>query len=481
MSSSAGQWPALDDALATAEDGSRHQQQPQQMTSGMHGMDKAVEGHNERGVATPFVGRDGELRLLSAALDSALSGAGQVVLLAGEPGIGKTRTAQQLERLSRARGALVLWGNCHEWEGAPAYWPWTQALRGWLRDMPADERAALLGAQAAQLAQIVPELHEWLPDLTPLAPNTTDAPDTRFARLLSATATAIRAAAVRGTESAPRGLVIVLDDIHWAGAPSLQLLRYLAQDIRDAPVLLVATYRDAEIQRQQPVATVLADLTREPHCRRVLLRGLQKPHLARFVALASGRAQPPALIDALYAGTGGNPFFVTEVVHLMADEGQFDDEHIAFQPSHVPASVRGAIGRRLGRLSVDCNAALRVASVIGREFEVRLLERATGTPALDLFSMLDEATSAQLLNAAESPGVFRFSHALVQEALYSDLTAVRTGTVAPRCRAGTGRRSSPPPAMGGIGAPLLQRHATQRARTSPALRDRSRLRRTGGV
>jgi DNA-binding CsgD family transcriptional regulator len=360
----------------------------------------------------PFVGRDAELHMLGDALDQALAGMGRIVLLVGDPGIGKTRTAEQLADLARRRGALILWGSCHEWEGAPAYWPWTHVLRDWLREVDDDTLRAVAGPNAAFVAQIIPELRERLPDLsTPPAME----PEARHFQLLAATSALLRAAA------AWQPLIIVLDDIHWADTSSLRLLRFLAQEIRSAGILLIATYRDLELDRAHPATPIVADIAREPNCRRITLRGLPKPQVARFVALVSGKAQSPALVDAVYVETEGNPFFVTEVVRLLAEERQLDDgAATGFHRSRVPESVREAVRRRLDRLSDACNRALSVAAVIGRTFDVQVLEQATGVPAVDLLDALDEALRARLLSAGEIPGSYHFSHALVQETLYQE-------------------------------------------------------------
>jgi DNA-binding CsgD family transcriptional regulator len=367
--------------------------------------------------AQALIGRDAEVDALRGALDLALAGMRQVVLLAGEPGIGKTRTAMQLADLAGERGALVLWGQCYAWEGAPAYWPWTQVLRGWLHD--ADDAAidAALKPHAAALTQILSDLTERYPDIT--APPPLDPEAKRF-HLLAAIAAVLRAAAER------RALVIVLDDVHWADTPSFELLLFLAQEIRDARLLFVATYRDAELSRPHPGAAVLADLDRLPHCRRLLLRGLPRAQVARLMALITGRAQSPALVEAVFAETDGNPFFVTEVVRVLDEEGQLDHGgNPAFRGARVPASVREAIGRRLDRLPASTTTLLTLASIIGRDFDVRVLARVADQPALDLLNTLDQAVRAQLIQPAEAQGSFRFGHALVQETLYQEASSAQ--------------------------------------------------------
>lgn len=287
-------------------------------------------------VTLPFVGRDAELSVLVEAFGRSLTGAGQVALVVGEPGIGKTRLAEQLAATAAVRGAAVLWGACYEWEGAPPFWPWAQVLRALVRGQDDDTLRQVLGSNAALVAQIAPDIVERLVGLSPPPPLE---PEARLFRLLAATAAVFRHAA------GVRPLTIVLDDVHWADLPSLHLLHFLIQEIRDASVMLVATYRNVEVRRGHPAAPILADLAREPNCRRLALRGLPKPQIARFMALVAGEAQPPALVDAVAEETEGNPFFVAEVVRLLADEGLLGRAD-AIDRTHPPGARERARGGR---------------------------------------------------------------------------------------------------------------------------------------
>jgi len=361
---------------------------------------------------TLFIGREPELLALRNAFDLSLRGTRQVILLGGEPGIGKTSIMDEFARDAREKGALVLWGNCYEWDGAPAYWPWTQVLSTWIRELDEDDLASLLGSRANLIAQLVPELHDRIPAMAPV-PGGLEA---RRFQLLTAISQTVRLATAR------RPLVIVLDDVHWADAPTLELLLFLAQEIRDERLLLIAAYRDADLTPENPATRILADLGRESHTRRLSLMGLAKPQVARLVTLIIGQAQAPGLVETVFAETGGNPFFVTEVARLIADEGISSEtqDRLARHP-RVPDSVRAAIRRRLNRLSDGCNRALLVASVVGRDFDVRILERVTGTEVMVLLDALDEALQARLLTSTQLPSTFRFSHALVQETIYEDI------------------------------------------------------------
>jgi predicted ATPase len=173
----------------------------------------------ELGVTTPFVGRKAELAALTVDLDAVLTGRGQVVLVAGEPGIGKTRLAEELAGQATAHGGLVLWGRCWEGEGAPAFWPWVQVVRAYIQAADAATLRQDMGAGAADIAQLLPAVRERLPDLP--TPPPTEPEAARF-RLFDSLAGFLRAAAAR------RPLLLVLDDLHWADAPSLALLRFLA-------------------------------------------------------------------------------------------------------------------------------------------------------------------------------------------------------------------------------------------------------------
>lgn len=358
----------------------------------------------------PFVGRDHELSIVESALALALAGAGQSLLVAGEAGIGKTRMVEQLAERARAAGALVLWGHCDEWEGAPAYWPWAQAFAGWAAARDGADLAEL-GASAAFLAPLLPGLVN-----QPADPALE--PDARAFQTSQAAAALLRAIARE------QPVLVVLDDIQWADRPSLVLLRAVVQDIRAARVLLVSTLRTGELRQDEPASEIVADLARQPHHRRLLLRGLARPEVARIVSEVTGTAPAAELVDAVFAETSGNPFFVTEVARLLADEGRLSG---APEPDSarlgVPDSIREAVRRRLQRLTPHCRRALALGAVIGREFDARILAQAAGSPLDALLDDLDEAVGANLLVPDDVPGHYRFSHALVQEALYRETAA----------------------------------------------------------
>src|SRR6516225_2085631 len=229
--------------------------------------------------APVLVGRDGELGELLAGLDAAACGTGRLFLLAGDPGIGKSRLAYEAAARARDRGFKVAWGRCWEAGGAPAYWPWVQALRALVRGVGSEELRGQLGAGAPFVAKIVAEVAELLPDVRPPPPM--DAEEARF-RLFDAVAAFLRNA------GAGQPVMLVLDDLHAADAPSILLLRFAARELGDARVLVLGAYRDMELDRGHPLAVALADLSREPATRHVPLAGLDEAGVAGLIQEITG-------------------------------------------------------------------------------------------------------------------------------------------------------------------------------------------------
>ena len=243
-----------------------------------------------------LVGRQHEMAQLGAALGDALAGRGRLVMLAGEPGIGKTRLAQEIADQAQAQGAHVLWGRCYEEEGTPAYWPWVQILRSGIRQVEAGGLSEALGPGAADVAEIVPELMQRLPGLEP--PPQLEPAQARF-RLFDSITTFLK----RASQASP--LVLVLDDLHWADRASLLLLNHLARELGDGALLTVGTYRDVEVTRQHPLIETLAQLSREPVFQRISLQGLGEEHAEEFIKAAAGVTPPPELVDTIHTHTEG--------------------------------------------------------------------------------------------------------------------------------------------------------------------------------
>jgi class 3 adenylate cyclase/tetratricopeptide (TPR) repeat protein len=359
-----------------------------------------------------FVGRRAERAELGGALDSALGGQGKLVLVAGEAGIGKTRLAEELGAEARSREARVAWGRCREGT-APAYWPWRQALRAYAAGRPPEEVAAELGREVAELGQLLPELASL--EGAPRPATELDPEMARF-RLFDAMTSCLRSAA------ADRGLVVVLDDLHWADRASLLLLGFVAAELADTRLLVIGTYRDVEVDRRHPLSGTLAELYRQPATSYVALSGLDQGDVGRFIAGVTGADPALDLVAAVHGQTEGNPYFVSELVRLLAAEQRL--EAGGLRDAGVPEGIRHVIGRRLNRLSDAANASLAAASVQGRDFDLDVVARATGAPPGDVLDDLEEAMEARLVVEVERrPGRFRFAHALVHETLYEELPA----------------------------------------------------------
>ncbi|HEY7120963.1 MAG TPA: AAA family ATPase, partial [Solirubrobacterales bacterium] len=354
-----------------------------------------------------------ELEKLREAVDAALAGRGSLQLLVGEPGIGKTRASEELATYANVSGARVYWGRCREDEGAPAYWPWVQAIRSYVRDADPVALAWQLGGGAAEVAQLVPELAEKL-DIEPA--DGTDSEEARF-RLFDSVTSLLLAAA------RDRPLVIVLDDLHWADEPSLLLLRFAARELASSGLLILGTYRDVELGRHHPLARVLGEISGIEGSGRIPLRGLGAGAVERYIEMTSGAPVPAGLSEAVQEQTDGNPFFVGEVVRLLASEGRLTAGGDIAE-LHIPQGVREVVGRRLDRLSEETNQALSVAAVIGREFEDDVVLRVADLNLEQLMKAAQEAIGERLVTDL-GDGRFSFAHALVRDTLYEELTPAK--------------------------------------------------------
>jgi class 3 adenylate cyclase/tetratricopeptide (TPR) repeat protein len=373
------------------------------------------------GSVTPYVGRQALRDRLAAEWAAVRAGECRTVLLAGEPGVGKTRTAAELARQAFADGALALYGRCDEDLDVP-YQTFVEALDHYARHAA----APLLGRLPGELVRLVPDLASHVGELPP--PIASD-PASEEYRLFESTASWL----VDAARSAG-GLVLVLDDVHWATRPTLHLMLHVVRAAagEHAPVLVIATYRDTDIDRTHPLASLLADLRRLPGVERVPVDNLTLEEVLQLVETAAGHELDEPirqLATVMYAETEGNPFFVGEVLRHLIETGAVrrDGERwIVVAPDHVtiPEGVRDVVGRRLSRLSETANEVLSVAAVLGRDFDVELLlavSDATENAALDA---LDQAVRARLVEET-SVDRYRFAHALVRTTLYDELSATR--------------------------------------------------------
>jgi tetratricopeptide (TPR) repeat protein len=360
-----------------------------------------------------FVGRDRELAILVEAVDAVRRGRGGLYLVGGEPGIGKTSLVDELSRRAAGGGVHVLWGRCHEIEGGPPYWPWIQVIQAQVRASAPERVAARLDPGAAPLGLLVPELRPLLDARDAVAGVVTESDTARF-RLFQAMADFLRQVA----GDAP--CLLVLDDLHWADLPSLLLLEFLAGDLAEMPLLVVGTFREVESRRDALVDAALGRMARQ--AAQLSLEGFDLDEASRFIELASGEAVPPALAQRLRDETAGNPFFLDELVRLFRGRGDWSLGGSSALP--ISQGVRGAIRQRVAPLDAATRHLLSAAAVAGREFDLLLLEAATGTRRAQLLETLAPAVELELVAAiAGRPGQYRFPHALLRETIYDEVPA----------------------------------------------------------
>ena len=374
------------------------------------------------GFATTYVGRPGLLDKLAEHWRRAAGGATGAVLLAGEPGVGKTRTAAELGRRIHQEGATVLYGGCDEDLGTP-YQPFIEALRWYT----AGDDIGPLGRLPGELTRLMPDLARRVADLPePVASD----PAAEEHRLFEAVTSWLVDAA------RDNGLVLILDDLHWASKPTLLLVLHALHAATEAGtrMLVVVAYRDTDIDRSHPLSRVIGDLRVLPGVVRAPVDNLTESEVIEFMEANAGQPMGDAgrsLGAAVHAETDGNPFFVAEVLRHLVETGALrrgdDDRWIVaadLASISIPEGVRDVVGRRLSRLSANANEVLTVAAVQGRDVDVDVLVAVGDAAEPEVLDALDEAVAARLVEDTGFGG-FRFAHALVRTTLYDELLATR--------------------------------------------------------
>ena len=372
-----------------------------------------------------LVGRECEMATLRAGLDDATSGRGRLFLISGEPGIGKTRLADELAVLAEAKGMALLVGHCSERDEAVAYLPFVEILENFIdRASTPDALRTALGEQGPELARLLPRLKNILPGLPPPL----DLPPAQARRQLF---NCYRDFIARVAREQP--LLLVLEDLHWSADSTLSLLEHLVQRLSDLPLLLVGTYRDAELNVTGGLTKTLEDLLRGRLATQVRLKGVARDEVAAMLKSLSGKSPPDAVVSQIYAETEGNPFFVEELFRHLEEENRLYDSAGEFRSElglgelEAPPSVRLVVARRLARLTDLSQKMLATAAVIGRLFSFEILARASAANEDSILKCIEEAEKAGLLfSVAESPKArFQFSHELVRQAVIGGLSAAR--------------------------------------------------------
>ena len=379
-------------------------------------------------VRTRYVGRVEAKDTLLTEWKRSLTGERRTALIAGEPGIGKTRLASEVARAAHDQGATVLYGRCDE-DAVIPYQPFVEALRFYTNAVASDVLREQLGDTGADLARLIPEVRDRVPGL----PEQTQLdPEAERYRLFLAVARVLTEA----SNTAP--LFLLLDDLHWADRPTLALLKHIIRSQEPASMLICGTYRDVELGRRHPFAEVLADLRREQAYERILLRGLTSEEVVSFLETVSQQSvdeRGAQLAEALYTETEGNPFFIEEILlHLTETRQIYQDENGRWTSDvadvaqlGIPEGVREAVGRRLARLSETANEALAAASVLGPRFGFAVLSKMVDIDEDALSRALEEALASQLVvETTDATGAtYGFAHALVRQVLYEELSLPR--------------------------------------------------------
>jgi len=371
-----------------------------------------------RALAPRMIGRQAQLRELNEHLDLARSGAGRVVFVVGEAGVGKTRLLREFARRTRAgASATLLEGQCYDEQPAPPYRPFVDVLQALLHQQGSEAVVQQLGAWAANLAPLLPELAPAVP-----ATRAPTDPQMEKRRLFEAIYRLLR-------PSAPHSLVLILEDLHWSDQSSQGLLAHLARAIERDPVLVLASYRVDELHRRHRLTHLIAQLTRERRYHEVRLAPLGREELANLLETTLEQPLPDAFVDALYARTEGNPFFVEELLKALIASGRLDALIAAARqrrggvPFEISLALKDSILSRTTDLDPATAEVLRYAAVIGRRFDFDLLLQLTGLTEAELLQAVALLIERQLV--AEERGDlddrYRFQHALTREVVYDDL------------------------------------------------------------
>ena len=374
---------------------------------------------------TTFVGRERERSALRRLLERVLGGGGGVAMIGGALGVGKTRIAAEFAAEASARGFVTLVGSCYDRENSLPFNPFVEILESAMAQSTSqDAFREALGNDAGEMARLMPQLRRLFPDIPPpleLSPE-------QSRRILFNAVVELL-----GRTAASGPLLLLFEDLHWADEGTLSLLNHIARSISKVPVLILGTYRDNEIDSAGPLAQILDELLRIHMLDRISLRGLPLTAVAEMIRALSGKEPPQDVVNLIYSGTDGNPFFVEELFRHLLERGKLMDESGEFRRDlnlaeiDVPQTLRLVIGRRLARLSDDARKILGPAAVIGRSFTFELLEASAGIDADSLLDCVEEVEKTGLIYSTLGypEASFQFSHELIRNAVLSDLSAPR--------------------------------------------------------
>ena len=378
---------------------------------------------------TPLVGRNAEYGRLMKAIAQAMAGQGCAVLIGGEPGIGKSRLMQEAERLAQDNGMRTLITKCYQLEQMMPYQPVINLLHQVLEQVPGETIRSVPLASLSDIATLVPELMNLVPELPAPVPGLDE---TRQARLFRALTQLLKGIAGK------QGLFLAVDDIHWADHVTRQFLHHLTHHIVDLPVLLVCTLRSEELALDASLADLVHNMTCEPQTVRLVLNRLtQSDAMALLESMAQVAPQTADLAQWLHKETDGNPFFIISILQSLQEQGlltiqgdrlwQYSPRSLAMVGAELtlPNALRDSVRSRIRRVPQAAHKVIEVAAVLGRQFDFATLQAVSGMDQADLLDMLENLTQRELLREEQAGGIYDFSHDKVREVVYLDISATR--------------------------------------------------------
>ncbi len=370
---------------------------------------------------TPFVGREAQVQRLTAKLEETCNGRGAVTMLLGEPGIGKTRMLEEFIELAREHGAMVVRGACYDGEWQRPYGPFAEVLLDYARKADSEE-LKFFAKSAPTLARIAPALRDRLGHI--VEPTAVDKDEERF-RLFDAVSQLLIEISHR------RPLVVVLDDLHWADRGTVAMLSHVAHFVSGNAILMIGAYRDAEVDRKHPLMGAVSAIRRLKNSEALALKGLASEAVTDLLGIIGDEEPPKELVRVLTAETGGNPFFIREVLLHLREEGKILAGGQGWKiPINrlelgVTEGVREVVRQRLLRLSDEANRLLTVGAAFNGSFSFQVASAVAELDEQAALSALDEALEAQLLRPGAHADTFDFTHALIRHTLYEELNPAR--------------------------------------------------------
>ena len=370
-----------------------------------------------------FIGRENELKQLQTIYDRVTSGQGSIVSLVGDPGVGKSTLSEQLSTYARLRGGKVLHGYCYESMSMP-YLPFIELIRFFLSSNQSMDLRKYLENIAIDLARILPELQNTFN----VQPQPLGDPQRERYQLMQAVTSFLKIIARN------KPVVLIIEDIHDADKGTLEMLMHVARSLWEIGILIICTYRDIELDRNNSLSETILNLERLPNYRQIKLANFDSSEVSRLVNAITGQQVSRSVANILHRHTEGNPLFIQEVVRNLVESKSIGREAESFNITEpilasitTPEQLRDVISKRLNYLSPECKNILSIGAVIGREFASDLIQYLINEEDTNLVDVFKEAKASMLLDEKISMGAnvsYRFSHSLFRQVLYENLSAL---------------------------------------------------------